>query len=372
MALDIEIRGVSRVNKGAELMLLAVLDQVRRPWPDARLAVSPDSGPYEWRARQGLYQCWDSSRGWNRLARWILPLRFEERWGLMDRAQMSLVLDASGYAYGDPWKPAWIQASAQTARQDRDRGIPRILLPQAFGPFTKPEVRQPCLALLEATDLVFARDPLSFRYLRELCPSHPGLHQAPDFTNLLSGLPPADADPRRVALIPNNQMIRQGAVAEEPYLLFLRRCGQFAEERGFHPVVVLHEEAADRALAERLAGGWPVLAEPDPLRLKGLVGSMAFVVGSRYHGLINALSQGVPAIGTAWSHKYQFLFEDYGAGEFLLPAQVPWEQAAALLSRLTDDAAHQAIRAHLLARSELLKEKSRALWRQIAALVNGR
>jgi len=53
----VEIKGTQFVNKGAELMLYAILDQVRRRYPDARVTHVPsfESVPYEKYSRLGIY-----------------------------------------------------------------------------------------------------------------------------------------------------------------------------------------------------------------------------------------------------------------------------------------------------------------------------
>ena len=54
----IEIRGVGFVNKGAELMLRAILDQVGGRYPDVKFVMSPslNGAPYIKIAQLGIYQ----------------------------------------------------------------------------------------------------------------------------------------------------------------------------------------------------------------------------------------------------------------------------------------------------------------------------
>jgi colanic acid/amylovoran biosynthesis protein len=97
--------------------------------------------------------------------------------------------------------------------------------------------------------------------------------------------------------------------------------GRQLSERGYAVRVLNHEGAADAALCESLrqaTSGDSVITEADPRALKGVIGGAGFVVSSRYHGCVNALSQAVPCLGTAWSHKYAALFDEFGMRDCLL------------------------------------------------------
>jgi colanic acid/amylovoran biosynthesis protein len=149
------------------------------------------------------------------------------------------------------------------------------------------------------------------------------------------------------------------------YAPLLESLARRLAERGFTVRVLNHEGAADAALCESLrrsAGGAEVISEADPRALKGLIGAAGVVVGSRYHACVNALSQGVPCLGTAWSHKYRALFQDFGVAEYLLESSDPTSAHRALDHLL--DAREEAV-ARLQQARPVLEAQVDAMWDRV-------
>lgn len=106
------------------------------------------------------------------------------------------------------------------------------------------------------------------------------------------------------------------------------------------------EGLAERGVRARVAdGGY------DHREVKGLIGHCDFFLGSRMHACIAALSQGVPAVGLAYSRKFAGVFESIEVPELVVdlrerdPETVPeeiaklYERRGELGRRLTDTAA---------------------------------
>jgi colanic acid/amylovoran biosynthesis protein len=58
---------------------------------------------------------------------------------------------------------------------------------------------------------------------------------------------------------------------------------------------------------------WPVVhvdANISAAEVKSVIGDCDLLVGSRYHALIAALSQGIPVAAIGWSHKYEELLKE--------------------------------------------------------------
>jgi polysaccharide pyruvyl transferase WcaK-like protein len=66
--------------------------------------------------------------------------------------------------------------------------------------------------------------------------------------------------------------------------------------------------------------------------LKYIIGLCSFFIGSRMHACIAAISQNVPAIGLAYSNKFEGVFEQVGIGELAIDLRAETEDT--ILSRI--------------------------------------
>ena len=320
----VEVTGTNTQNKGAELMLVAIREHFAER-TDVQLAVNQFFGSYRERAKYGLLQK-VSLNGWgrSRVAVALMPDEFRRSFGLVREEDVDAVLDASGFAFGDQHPPERTIQFANRVEEAKQSGKPVILLSQALGPFTTPSIRDAFARIVDAADLVYARDGVSMEHAREAVGNPPHLKQAPDFTNVVKPDRTIDSDATdQATIVPNQRMIEKAGTEEEAsaYVPFMGRCIEAVAEAGLEPVLLLHEEDDDE-LASEIQGSVerdiPIRQKTDPVALKRFLGENHLVVGSRFHALVGALSQGVPAIGTSWSHKYEMLFEEYGCSDMLL------------------------------------------------------
>jgi colanic acid/amylovoran biosynthesis protein len=381
--LIIEIRKAGFSNKGAELMLLSIVARLRVAYPDATLTMTPSSPngsePFAKLTALGLYPKASLHRlgvEWGDAAS-LIPHRLRQRYGLVLDREVDVVIDAAGFAYSDQWGAASSLELQRTTRRWRRRGTRVILMPQAFGPFTNPVIRSAILSSVDNADLVMPRDAVSYRYLTEVTGERDYIQQYPDFTNLIEGIVPRSVEPETfgVAIVPNVRMIdKTEKNASDQYLPFMIRCAERLLELNARPYLLVHEGVDDKRLAEQISqvcGGVPIVMEDDPLRIKGILGSSDAVVASRYHALVSALSQGVPAVATGWSHKYNELFEDYSFAEGVLSIDDDFANTQAMLGKLVDIESNRAISAQLLQSSARLKVLSEAMWTAVQSVIDG-
>lgn len=345
--LTIEIKGVQFVNKGAELMLHAVLQKLDEVAPGADIVLRPNkSSPYAERAKLAAFQKLGLSRSFIDLngMSYYLPKRFrywlKNKWGVVLEADVDVLLDASGFAYGDQWSSVALSQLSKEVKRFHRKSKPYVFLPQALGPFTRSQDRKNLSASLPLASLVMAREKSSYDNVSGLGVCEPVLWRYPDFTNIVAGRCPDYFDyPYDVfLLIPNSKMLSDKNAQsgwQEKYVSLLAGAIRAAQADGMHTIMLNHEGAADQrvcdAINQELEHSIEIICEPNPIKVKGVIGRCKLVMCSRFHGCVSALSQGVACIGTSWSYKYERLFEDYDRRDFLLTSPVEEEALARLI-----------------------------------------
>lgn len=376
----IEIRKAGFVNKGAELMLHAALQKLKARYPDATFVMAPTTEksdhPFRKLVQLGFYpkaSLWRYGIQWGNLAM-LAPRPLREMYGVVLDKEVDVVIDAAGFAYSDQWGDEPSIELAQSAKRWARNGTRVILLPQALGPFTSEKIRTAMQGVVEHADLIFARERISFEHLTDLVGQRDNIRQAPDFTNLISGVLPAnfDVEQNRFCIVPNCRMLdKTDQATRDAYLPFLIECTRYLLEKGARPFVLVHEGQADLKLAEQLStavGGINIIRESGPLEIKGILGACDGTLGSRFHGLVSALSQGVPALATGWSHKYQMLFEDYGFADGLINVTASPAEIRRKLDLVTDQSTQ--IRTLIQTRTGQLKQQSEQMWQDVFKVID--
>lgn len=378
--LFIEIRGVQFVNKGAELMLLACMDAILQQYPHAQIVLAPNrNSPYRNRALLGsLQKVMLRFRGFdfNALS-YLIPKSLRaillERFGLIFEPDIDVVIDASGFAYGDQWGGRNVKVMVNELLRLRKHNRIYVFMPQAFGPFTQAHERKILSKTLPQAALVCARDSRSFEYLQSLCPEPP-LVQFGDFTNLVLPVQPQNLPSVRYGLIiPNSAMVNPKKNYNGQWIANYLRVLQLhvvaLQTLGIQPVVLNHEGVADLDICQQISsmnGGLLLINEPDARVVKGWIAEAAVVVSSRFHGCVSALSSGVPCLASSWSHKYEMLFHEYGAEFALLdPAMKEADVMAKLQLVLATE--HVAALQNAAVR---FKQQSQRLWHQVFLKMN--
>lgn len=297
-------------------MLEAIVERVG---DRAKISAPPAMLDYDVRARLGMYQTLHINRipKLSAALGGLVPPGTRKRYGLVADRDITGILDASGFAYSDSFGPGRSRREAVYGDRWQRRGVPKVMLPQAFGPFTNSDVASWATCVLNQAQIVFARDTTSRQHLSRLPLSVP-VEIAPDFTIGLDPLGiamPTTDDYAAVVL--NTKLVTQGVVSEPEYVSFMAQLGRAAQSQGLAVVVVVHE-TSDRRIASSVATQLDASTfdDPRPRALKAVIGGASLLIASRFHAIVGGLSQGVPTIALGWSHKYEELLKDFGVPDW--------------------------------------------------------
>lgn len=368
-------------------MLRAIVDQVSS-WDETEsIAADLRIGSFDEREKAGLDHLMVLySMKFRQLSRMLstgvgmIPaeLRAQVRW--VAERDVDVVLDASGFALSDQWGPKMAVHLGHKIEEARRRGARVIMLPQAFGPFERPDVRDACQKVLDQVDLVFAREQQSYDYLIDLGISASKVRIAPDFTNSLHvkamsdgvGPSPVSVQQPYACVVPNYRMVDMTADGvEDTYIAFLCDTVKMLFANGLDVKLLLHTtNPNDAELGNTVCSRTDadLLAPSDALDVKRIIGGSECVVSSRFHGLVNALSQGVPAAATGWSHKYQYLMQEYACEDFLVSMDAEAEKQQAEIRALVEK--RESLRERIETAGIVQRQRTEEMWSEVRATAN--
>jgi len=379
----IELKGVQFVNKGAELMLWAILDELASAHPSAEFCMQPrQTSPYHKRAKIGAFQKLNLVKGsfdFNRIS-YLLPQKLraylKRAWGIVTEADIDVVFDASGFRYGDQWSNHDLKMAAKESKRLKAKGKHYIFLPQALGPFTQPESIQHAKVAFENARLVVAREEQSLSFVQSVSSSE-NVISSPDFTNLIT---PEASDEHKelsgmIAIIPNSKMISAQNANDywrNHYVQVLVEMIDDLQSRQKQVFLLNHEGKSDARLCQeinsKLAKPLLVVSPDNALEVKAIIGQASFIICSRFHGCVSALSQGVPCVATSWSHKYEALFSEYEQSDCILEEGMGDSGRRAFLTAFIDALPER----HnvLMKNAQIQKERSTAMWQKVKSCIS--
>ena len=383
----IQIDGVGTVNKGAELMLFAILQEIERKHPDATVFFNDASF-------LGDSQNKDYFKGISvKITKpyytkpfFVGFLKRFHVYGIAERispcvdithflqrfcgTRANVLLSAEGFKYSDQFDLTSRKALQlrNYLRKFKKRGAKIVFMPQAFGPLQKQETVDFINAIRENADLIFAREKVSYDYMKDAGVASPPLYYYPDFTSLVDGVVPEKYKELKdyVCLIPNMQMVNNGITTRDKYVKFWKHLIDFLQANNHKVFLLNHEGKGDEQLVREISKMTGILYvdKLNAVETKGVISQSALVVSSRFHGVANALSSCVPCLATSWSHKYQLLLEEYGQQDCVLDVNEPILAERKIVEKLENEINSQ-IRAQLSESLAEINQRCREMWSKI-------
>jgi len=222
---------------------------------------------------------------------------------------------------------------------------PLILLPQTLGPFKGLAARTVAGFILRRAEQVYARDAASLDEVRPFLKRNPAKADfSHDMAFMLEPVQPVKLpdwstnkgqDTPLVGLNVSGLLYGGGYTGNNMFglksdykELVWQIVGHFIDQKGARVVLMPHvfgsadgcesdpaaNAAVYRDLGSRYPGKLTVVSEAyNQHEMKYLIGQCDFFLGSRMHACIAALSQGVPAVGLAYSKKFLGVLRTVGA-----------------------------------------------------------
>ena len=376
--MKIQIDGTNTINKGAELMLYAILDQIAKKdlnasvsfnavgWSDHRKVRTILSFERRYILSHGRYLA-------SILSKLKLPNRIFTTF--YPQKNIDVVLDASGFRLGDQWnhQKDFLENLENYYKKLKTYGTKIILLPQAFGPFYTDSGKKSAEILSKYADLIIARESLSKRYLMEAGVATDKILLYPDFTLSLKGIIPVEYQYLKnyVCVIPNKKILTHTSIKLADYVTFLSSIISDIQIKGRRVFLLNHEGKSDFEICQKINKSLnqqlPVVSGVDCIAIKGIIGSSYLVISSRYHGVASSLNQGVPCLATSWSHKYELLFQDFELNDQIIDLNQAKETAQLKIEEILNPTINNEIRNHLISKNDVLQLTIQKMWEKVWA-----
>lgn len=376
--MKIVLSGIETKNKGAELMLYAILQEIENRYPNAKVYVPLHAIKQELsyintnvmlldKPFANIKRFAKSIHLLGILRRLHIPFYFFEDSYPVNGADY--FIDASGFAFTDQWNPSnnmvnfWEKQLKGYSKQKTKI----VFLPQAFGPVELPNTKRELSLLNQYADIIMPREKVSYSYLQGCNISKSKVKLFPDFTSLVVGEIPQKYKHLKggICIIPNMRMIDKGGITFENYLNILVGIVNVGKAKGHIVYLLNHEGKNDEDLAyhcrTRLNNSIEVVTGLNALEVKGLISTSYLCVSSRFHGVASALNSGVPCLATSWSHKYAELYNDYSISDCILDLS-NMDRCFNMVNNYMNDSENRRIREHLEVQIPKIQAKIRNMW----------
>ena len=240
---------------------------------------------------------------------------------------IDFLIDISGYGFGSKWSDEhnrnWLDWLAVAGRYAKKK----YLMPQSFGPldFQNDDISEYAKKVFGGFDLIYAREDSSASYLSKL-----GINSVRMADSVLIE---HDYDPsavikdfekykedtevknrHNIAIIPNMRLIDTGGQSQSDLLEFYYAVIDRHMDK--HDIYLTAHSGEDLELCRKIKEHYEederVIIIDHVLysfNYESFVSKMDFIIASRYHSIIHAYKESVPAIILGWSDKYRSLAE---------------------------------------------------------------
>lgn len=357
MSVNVLIAGANFNNKGAQSMLFVAIDEIKKRIPDCEVYFGCGLGDPRLDnvcfkqicfSREGRYIALGGGQAvfnfFVAIAKACIKFAKGKRsnlWNFLDAKKyiqsMDLIVDVSGFALGDKWSRRTNENFLNTIRLAKEYNIPIFIMPQSFGPFNyQPgleDIRDEIADLLQYPAAVYAREKEGYEFLtrdfglvnvslsNDLVLQNKGvelknIYLAPPVLSL-----PEITTQHNVGIVPNVQCFKHGS-AETVLNVYRAVINELLSQN--KEVYVFRHSGEDLAVCKRIAEMFEseshvhlLYNDFSCLEYDAFVKNFEFIICSRFHGIVHAYKNYIPAIALGWAVKYKELTESVGQSSYI-------------------------------------------------------
>jgi len=361
--MNVLIANCSYHNLGDVLMVESAINMVRSKYPSANIYFLGNDNPSKlMRDRHQAKSIFlNGNISLDNKIMGFIKCKIIERYNNYSKNKLikiDVILDVNGYYIADKWSLNHARKQIGIYERLMNYDARLIMMPKSYGPFNHKDKIGVYLHLLSMSDVVFARDKLSYEYLQKINVSDFNLRLSSDYTSICKPIVDSDVSKYKdhAIIIINNRMIDGGLYSVSEYIKYIENIFNVIEGYKIKPVFVMHDRKKDvKFYNQYLLSKFnevPIYTSKDPLNLKGISSVARIVFSSRFHGIINALNTFRPVIGTSWAHKYEYIAKEYGISDFILN---PTVEVSELKEKVSMALNHNQY--HIKNRSEIVKQR---------------
>ena len=353
--MNVLITGAQFGNKGAQSMLFTVVNEVRDRYPNAEFYYLPldyykedcfqnledyrfhfvidDKAGQDFPAKLGALQVAFRAVNTKKILRNAQQhgevLALSKLWDKLD-----VLIDVSGYSLTSKFGISSINRVLRMIETAKAHGVKTILMPQSYGPFDfSDDINKRIGSGLRDVDLLFAREEDGVEQLEKYCGVKDKAVLSPDIVlqaqeikweNVFTKEPelryPRLTTTGNVGIVPNGETVRNGKhdvvlSAYRTILTELRAAGKevyiFRHSNDLPLCREIYELVKDDVHCHLIED------EIDCLSYGPFVRQFDFIVASRFHSIVHAYREHVPALVLGWAIKYQALTALLGQEQYV-------------------------------------------------------
>ena len=337
---NIIIVGGQLFNKGAQAMTFTVVDQLKKRHPNKNIYLFSTPDFYRKDSDKNRYTFkilpWDLPTKLKLLSFWNKLLIKKSKSGPLENnieqiiKNADFIIDISGYALSSQWH--WFRSLNYLLNiiLAKKYSVYYYIFPQSIGPFNYSLMHKiilyPLMELyLKYPKKIFSREKEGLIWVHKFTEINTELNcdvvlqtKQYDLSNIYNEEfypKKIQIKPNSVGIIPNSKIIER-MNTEEFYSIYVSLINRLINAK--KTVYILRHSYEDLDICKKIqhyfSDNTSIILIPDDLNafeLESIIEQFDFVIASRYHSIIHAYKNGVPALVIGWATKYFELLEDF-------------------------------------------------------------